>query len=128
MNLSEEEISNLTLNMSFEQIYNFYTNDYWVWERLLRSMINNYFIRHLDNTNEDEPQEVEIPVLFNNASDLIDSPIITQMWISGDGDVCLHEKDIDCIMDLGDYSPYQLMSILETYSKNYEHECDTVSD
>ena len=124
MNLSQEEIDGLTLNMSFEQIYNFYTNDYWVWEQLLRSMINNYFIRHLDNTNEDEPQEVEIPVLFNNASELIDLPVIVKMWIDENGDVCLLEKDSDCIMDLGDYSPYQLMSILETYSKKYEHVCD----
>ena len=92
-------------------------------------MINNYFIRHLDNTNEDEPQEVEIPVYWNNATGLIEDPVISQMWIDSNyNEICIREKDNDITLDLEDYSPYQLMSILETYSKKYEHECDTVSD
>jgi len=124
--LTQPEIDEMTLNFSFEEIYAYYTHEYWNFEQLLRSMIANYFIRHLDSTNEDKPQEVEIPILFNNASELIDCPVIDQMWIDENGDVCIHEKDIDGIMDLECYSPYQLMSILETYSKKYENLCDEV--
>ena len=117
----------ITLNRTFEEIYGFYTKVYYPMESLLRDMIDNYLIRHLDNTNEDEPQEVKITVLSDNASSPEACPIIIKMWLSEDGDVCFQYEDDDMVMDLSSLSAYQLMSVLEGYTTNYEHFCDICS-
>ena len=118
----------ITINRTFEEIYSFYTKVYYPMEQILAEMIENYFVRHLDGTNEDEPQEVHIPVLSDNTSepDSEFTPIITKMWIDKDGIVNFSYEDCDTMFyDFTDCTPYQMMSILEAYSKNYEHLCDT---
>ena len=88
-------------------------------EALCREMVENYLIRHLDNNDEDNPLEVNITVLQNNACDSQFCPVIKKMWIDTNSYLCLQEADSDIVNDLGDYSIYELMSILEGF-KDYE--------
>lgn len=120
----------ITINRTFEEIYSFYTKVYYPMEHLLAEMVNNYFVRHLDGTDEDTPQSVRIIVLDNNTSDPEFCPVITKMWIGNDGIVRFaYDESEDCMFyDFSDCNPYQMMSILECYSKNYEHLCDTISE
>ena len=118
----------ITLNRTFEEIYGFYTKVYYPMEHLLAEMVNNYFVRHLDGTDEDEPQEVHIPVLPDNTTDIKYCPVITQMWINEYGIPTFLYDDNGLASDFTACTPFEMMSILEYYSKNYEHLCDTVSE
>ena len=120
----------ITLNRNFEEIYSFYTKVYYPMEHLLAEMINNYFVRHLDGTDEDTPQKVNIPVLSDNTSEPEDCPVITEMWLDSDGVPSFSYKDGEwgTAYDFSDCTPYEMMSIIEQYSKYYEHLCDTNND
>lgn len=120
----------IALNRTFEEICSFYMEVYYPMEHLLAEMVNNYFVRHLDGTNEDEPQSVRIIVLDDNSSDPEFCPVITKMWIGNDGIVYFsYDESEDCMFyDFTDCTPFQMMSILDAYFKNYEHLCDAVSE
>lgn len=114
-----EEMEALTLNRTFDEIYNYYTEEYWPKEFMLRQMIRNYFSRYLMDNDEDNPKEVDIIVELDNACGMssLEMPRIKKMW-QENGIIWCQEDWQDNPIDFDDYSIYEQMSILGDF-KDY---------
>lgn len=105
-------------NKSFDDIYSFYTEEFYPMEYFMRSMIRQYLSRNLMDTSEDNPLECDITVETDNACGLssLEMPRISKMY--QENGIIWCEVD-DVWADLEDFSVYEQMSILESF-KDYE--------
>lgn len=108
-------------NKTADDIYSFYTEEFYPMEYFLRSMARQYLSRNLMDTSEEHPLECDIVVETEEAFGLstLEMPRIEKMYSESTGSVWLKERGIDDYRDLDNYPIYELMSIVQGF-KDYE--------
>lgn len=101
-------------NKTPDEIYEFYTEQYYPIEYFMRSMLRQYFSRNLMDTDEEHPFKCDITVETDKAVGLssLEMPLITAMHEENGIIWC----EVDGVWaDLEDFSVYEQMSIMDGF-------------